>query len=282
MKINEALKKERLAQHKTQARWIKDINMSVSHYSEIESGYVRNGVSSDIDSEDLILLLKSNHDNINDFFDLVQDSYIVSESTTVAQQLFEELYIAFTNKDYKKADKIKKEIVQMPNIPKSLRYCASLITADLKDNMLSLDQKVKDEIDRYIYQSNDWVNNNEALIIFGNSIPVLNKENLVMRMGQLLRRYKDINEFPKNIKIRISTICMNYLYDAILNRKIDKHIEECFKLINELPADDVFGLKKIIARYLSDVYNGKETYSEELRSIFIRSGMKNIADHLFI
>ncbi len=170
----------------------------------------------------------------------------------------------------------------MPNIPKSLRYCASLITADLKDNMLSLDQKVKDEIDRYIYQSNDWVNDNEALIIFGNSIPVLNKENLVMRMGQLLRRYKDINEFPKNIKIRISTICMNYLYDAILNRKIDKHIEECFKLINELPADDVFGLKKIIARYLSDVYNGKETYSEELRSIFIRSGMKNIADHLFI
>ena len=282
MKINEALKKERLAQHKTQVRWIKDINMSVSHYSEIESGYVRTGVSSDIDSEDLILLLKSNHVNINDFFDLVQDSYIVSESTTVAQQLFEELYIAFTNKDYKKADKIKKEIVQMPNIPKSLRYCASLITADLKDNMLSLDQKVKDEIDRYIYQSNDWVNDNEALIIFGNSIPVLNKENLVMRMGQLLRRYKDINEFPKNIKIRISTICMNYLYDAILNRKIDKHIEECFKLINELPADDVFGLKKIIARYLSDVYNGKETYSEELRSIFIRSGMKNIADHLFI
>ncbi len=61
MKIREALRKERLAQHKTQAAWIKKIPMSVSHYSEIETGYAKNGKEADIDSEKLILLLKSNH-----------------------------------------------------------------------------------------------------------------------------------------------------------------------------------------------------------------------------
>ena len=59
MKIREALRKERLAQHKTQAAWIKNISMSVSHYSEIETGYAKSGKEADIDSEKLILLLKS-------------------------------------------------------------------------------------------------------------------------------------------------------------------------------------------------------------------------------
>lgn len=43
MKIREAFRKERLAQHKTQAAWIKNIPISVSHYSEIETGYAKNG-----------------------------------------------------------------------------------------------------------------------------------------------------------------------------------------------------------------------------------------------
>lgn len=41
--------------------------MSVSHYSEIETGYAKNGKEADIDSEKLILLLKSNHVDIIKF-----------------------------------------------------------------------------------------------------------------------------------------------------------------------------------------------------------------------
>lgn len=105
MTIGEALRRERKAQHKTQAQWIKKIDMLVSHYSEIESGYKHNGKSSDIDSEDLILLLKSNHVNLGDFFDSVKDAYIVDEKI---EFLSRELYKALNEANYTKAEQIRK------------------------------------------------------------------------------------------------------------------------------------------------------------------------------
>ena len=56
----QALKNERLAQNKTQREWIRDIHISVSRYSEIENGVIKNGKKADIGSEQLILLLESN------------------------------------------------------------------------------------------------------------------------------------------------------------------------------------------------------------------------------
>ena len=91
MRINEALKRERLAQHKTQSQWIRDINVSLSHYSEIESGYSRNGKSSDIDSEVLIKLLKSNNVNITNFFESVADAYEADEN----MQKIEKIHAGF-------------------------------------------------------------------------------------------------------------------------------------------------------------------------------------------
>lgn len=282
MKVNEALKKERKAQHKTQAEWIKYIDMSVSHYSEIESGYTRNGKNSDIDSEDLILLLKSNNVNLDDFFDMVQNSYVVDKKSEKVKQLFKDLYKAFNDENYERAKEIKDEVQQLPYAPKYLYYCAILITADLKDNMLSLDQLDKKRIDKYIYQSSNWVDNSEILIIFGNSIPVLDNDILNNRMRQLLRRYKKINEFPKSVQVRISTICINYLYDIIMIRKEKNYLLEALLLIKKLPANDIFGLKKIIAKYLEDVANDNTLYSKELQKILIRSGLKNVADRLLI
>lgn len=282
MKINEALKKERLSQHKTQTQWIKRLDMSLSHYSEIESGYKKNGKKADIDSEDLMILLKDNYVDIGSFFASVQDSYDVDTETTRMQELFKELTIAFDNRDYNKAEQIRQELLQTPNAPESLRYTAFLITSDLKDNMVSLDKEIKDRIDKYMYQTEDWLNDSNALIIFGNSIPVLKEDILITKMGQLLRKYRQISDFPKIEQIRISSIIMNYLYDAILLRKIDNYVDDIFQLINSLPADENFGFKKIIARYLKDVREGNDAHNKELQTILIRSGLKTIADRLFI
>lgn len=282
MKINEALKKERKAQHKTQAEWIKDIDMSVSHYSEIESGYTRNGKHSDIDSEDLILLLKSNNVSVNDFFDVVQNSYVVDQKSEKVKQLFKDLSKAFNEKNYAKAKAVRDEVQQLPYAPKYLYYCAILITADLKDNMLSLDPLDKKRINKYIYQSSDWVDNSEILVIFGNSLPILDKNILNNRMKQLLRRYKKINDFPTNVQVRISTICINYLYDNVMVRKDNDYLPDALKLIKDLPANDIFGLKKIIAKYLEDVANENVLHKDDLQTILIRSGLKNVADRLLI
>ena len=99
MKIREALRKERLAQHKTQAAWIKNIPMSVSHYSEIETGYAKNGKEADIDSEKLILLLKSNHVDIIKFFESVNGSYKIDERARMIEDISNQLSIAFNNND---------------------------------------------------------------------------------------------------------------------------------------------------------------------------------------
>ena len=60
LNVGQALKNERLAQNKTQREWIRDTHISVSRYSEIENGVIKNGKKADIGSEQLILLLESN------------------------------------------------------------------------------------------------------------------------------------------------------------------------------------------------------------------------------
>lgn len=280
MRIGEALRKERLAQGKTQSKWIKGINISVSHYSEIESGYTRNGKRSDINSEDLIRLLKYNNVNIADFFEIVSTSYEVDEKTEKLEKYMRELRIAFNDSNLEKVRLLKNKLVSIPSIPKSIYYQAVLFEADLTDHMMSLDEKIKQKIDRYIYQSSDWVTDTSALIIFGDSMPILDKQVLITRMGQVLRKYTKINNFSTTVKIRISTICINYLYNAIFVKQIDKYIFESLKLIKKLPADDIFGLKKIIAKYFEDVLNNDLTHIKELKLILKRSGLEVIAAKL--
>ena len=44
LNVGQALKNERLAQNKTQREWIRDIHISVSRYSEIENGIIKNDI----------------------------------------------------------------------------------------------------------------------------------------------------------------------------------------------------------------------------------------------
>lgn len=276
MRINEALKQERLAQGKTQVRWIKDIDMAVSHYSEIESGYTRNGKRSDIDSEDLLKLLISNNVDVTDFFESVANSYRVDKKTEKIEKYMQELKTAFNDGNLEKVKLIKGKLISIPSIPRSVYYQAVLLEADLTDHMISLDKNIKQKIDRYIYQSPDWVTNTSALIIFGDSMPILNKQVLVARMGQVLRKYNNINSFSVTIKNRISTICINYLYNSIFIRKNSKYVNDAFQLIRHLPANETFGLKKIIARGFEDILNENSNNIKELNNVLNRSGLQSM------
>ncbi len=281
MKIREALKQERLAQHKTQSEWIKNIDMSVSHYSEIESGYSHNGKESDIDSEDLLVLLKSNHVDVLDFFSKVEDSYAINRKNLEYQKLSQELTDAFNEADAKKAKRIKNKIASLPEInKKELYYRAVLISADLKDHMTSLSPNMIVKIDQVVYQSNNWLEDREALVIFGNSMPILSKELLVQRMGQVLRKYNDIENFSEIVQRRISTICINYLFNAIFLKSTDEHINSTLRLIYKLPSDDIFGMKKLIAKYFEDVLNGDVKHIHELKELMIRNGLEGTAKRL--
>ncbi len=272
--VGQALKNERLAQNKTQREWIRDIHISVSRYSEIENGVIKNSKKADIGSEQLIQLLESNNVNVRDFFKNLP------ENSTSIKKLSLELSRTFNDGDAKRADELRKKILMNSEASLSLKYRAILIAAELKDHMASLDQNTIDKISNYLYRSNDWVRNKEALILFGNSMPRMNSTVLRRRMKQVIKEYADINKFSDDVRRRISTICVNYVFNAIFVYKTDAYVQESLDLIKSLPANDIYGLKKMVGQYYADYLNGDQKHMAELKELLERCGYTFLASHL--
>lgn len=272
--VGQALKNERLAQNKTQREWIRDIHISVSRYSEIENGVIKNSKKADIGSEQLIQLLESNNVNVRDFFKNLP------ENSTSIKKLSLELSRTFNDGDAKRADELRKKILMNSEASLSLKYRAILIAVELKDHMASLDQNTIDKISNYLYRSNDWVRNKEALILFGNSMPRMNSTVLRRRMKQVIKEYADINKFSYDVRRRISTICVNYVFNAIFVYKTDAYVQESLDLIKSLPANDIYGLKKMVGQYYADYLNGDQKHMAELKELLERCGYTFLASHL--
>lgn len=272
--VGQALKNERLAQNKTQREWIRDIHISVSRYSEIENGVIKNSKKADIGSEQLIQLLESDNVNVRDFLKNLP------ENSTSIKKLSLELSRTFNDGDAKRADELRKKILMNSEASLSLKYRAILIAAELKDHMASLDQNTIDKISNYLYRSNDWVRNKEALILFGNSMPRMNSTVLRRRMKQVIKEYADINKFSDDVRRRISTICVNYLFNAIFVYKTDAYVQESLDLIKSLPANDIYGLKKMVGQYYADYLNGDQKHMAELKELLERCGYTFLASHL--
>lgn len=274
LNVGQALKNERLAQNKTQREWIKNIHISVSRYSEIENGVIKNSKKADIGSEQLIQLLESNNVNVRDFFKNLP------ENSTSIKKLSLELSRTFNDGDAKRADELRKKILMNSEASLSLKYRAILIAVELKDHMASLDQNTIDKISNYLYRSNDWVRNKEALILFGNSMPRMNSTVLRRRMKQVIKEYADINKFSDDVRRRISTICVNYVFNAIFVYKTDAYVQESLDLIKSLPANDIYGLKKMVGQYYADYLNGDQKHMAELKELLERCGYTFLASHL--
>lgn len=274
LNVGQALKNERLAQNKTQREWIRDIHISVSRYSEIENGVIKNSKKADIGSEQLIQLLESNNVNVRDFFKNLP------ENSTSIKKLSLELSRTFNDGDAKRADELRKKILMNSEASLSLKYRAILIAVELKDHMASLDQNTIDKISNYLYRSNDWVRNKEALILFGNSMPRMNSTVLRRRMKQVIKEYADINKFSDDVRRRISTICVNYVFNAIFVYKTDAYVQESLDLIKSLPANDIYGLKKMVGQYYADYLNGDQKHMAELKELLERCGYTFLASHL--
>ena len=72
--------------------------------------------------------------------------------------------------------------------------------------MASMDKATRAKINQYIYQKDNWVTDNEALTIFGNSMPISDPSILIARMGKVLRYYKNLENCPATFQRRVSKI----------------------------------------------------------------------------
>lgn len=168
----------------------------------------------------------------------------------------------------------------MSTVPKITYYRAVLIRAYLKDEMTSMDKATRAKINQYIYQKDNWVTDNEALTIFGNSMPISDPGILIARMGKVLRYYKNLENCPATFQRRVSTVCVNYLYTALCIRKIDKYVSETMALIRTLPFDDRFGLKILITQYFEDMRNGDKKSMQQLKDVLRHAGLTKLANRL--
>ena len=144
--------------------------------------------------------------------------------------------------------------------------------------MTSIDKATRTKINQYIYQKDNWVTDNEALTILGNSMPISVPDILIARMGKVLRYYKNLENCPSTFQRRVSTVCVNCLYMALCIRKIDKYVSEIMALIRTLPFDDRFGLKILITQYFEDMRNGDKKSMQQLKNVLRHAGLTKLAN----
>ena len=144
--------------------------------------------------------------------------------------------------------------------------------------MTSMDKATRTKINQYIYQKDNWVTDNEALTIFGKSMPISDPDILIARMGKVLRYYKNLENCPATFQRRVSAVCVNYLYTALCIRKIDKYVSEIMALIRTLPFDDRFGLKILITQYFEDMRNGDKKSMQQLKNVLRHAGLTKLAN----
>lgn len=204
----------------------------------------------------------------------------MTEDSTSIEKLSLELSRTFNDGDAKRANELKNKILVNSGASLSLKYRAILIAAELKDHMASLDQNTIDKISNYLYRSKNWVKNKEALILFGNSMPRMNLNVLKRRMKQVIKEYADINKFSDGVRRRISTICINYVFNAIFVYKTNAYVPESLNLIKKLPANDIYGLKKMVGQYYADYLNGDQKHMAKLKELLERCGYTFLASHL--
>ena len=196
------------------------------------------------------------------------------------EDISNQLSIAFNNNDLERVEKITHKLENMPAVPKITYYRAVLIRAYLKDEMTAMDKATRAKINQYIYQKDNWVTDNEALTIFGNSMPISDPGILIARMGKVLRYYKNLENCPATFQRRVSTVCINYLYTALCIRKINKYVSETMALIRTLPFDDRFGLKILITQYFEDMKKGDKKSMQQLKDVLRHAGLTKLANRL--
>ena len=86
--------------------------------------------------------------------------------------------------------------------------------------MTSMDKATRTKINQYIYQKDNWVTDNEALTIFGKSMPISDPDILIARMGKVLRYYKNLENCPATFQRRVSMLII-YTRRFVLEKLIN-------------------------------------------------------------
>lgn len=271
MTIGEALKLERKSRGISQKDWIAGTNLSISHYSQIEHNIHK------INADDILFILRKYHIRVSDFFDKIGKKIDIDTKDKI-DYLSYELTQSFYTNDLNYAKKLK-SIIYKKNLPIEMKYHADLIVATLSGDIKDMSYQQKNKIIKLVFSSEEWTLNQDSLKLFGRCMELFSSEQLNLFMGSVLKRYKEIENWPSDVQERVATICINYLYN-VWDKIVPYKLFQIFELIDRLPATPNFCIQKIISGYFKAQIDKDTNKQVMIKNILIISGYKNIVEKL--
>lgn len=268
MKINEALKDERIKLGLTQAKFAKGI-FTASTYSKIELG------QQGIDSTDLFKLLAANEINFEDFVLKIGEEYIDvnNQNVNIQYKLAAKLREVFYQKDISHIDKLNNEI-QSSDVSQEIKMRSILIKNILENTVDKINDKTKQKIKRILFTENNWVKNSTRLRLFMNSMVVFDENELDYYMYQIIRYYTKNGMSNTEMEELIAGICVNYVFNRWTKRL--NYVSEALELLEKVPMTPEVFVYKITGRYFNDILKGNQEDAKEIAKILSKYGLSNI------
>lgn len=274
MYLNEALKTIRLEQGVSQEQWIRFCDLSLSHYSEFESGKIRNGRRVMLTAEQVLTILLINGVSTSVIHQMTANTYLerLVESRLShlsSEDLIHIITAAYVEKDLDLAKQIQLELINTGKNQDVLLYTQLVLgemTGELKTVSLA---QLKHAIS-YVFKSKRWTKNVQILAMIGVSMPHLEQDLQDKIIHQLIVELRDmpIKRYTREQNISLAIIFIRYL---IANQG-QANREDCINFLHQLPANTDYVLYKLTTSYLEDYFNGKHTSIAHAKERFIAMG----------
>ncbi|WP_278898091.1 helix-turn-helix domain-containing protein [Lactobacillus gallinarum] len=254
MKIGKALRVERLKLGLTQQQMCEGI-ISRPFYAKVESG------KNKINAESLFQILFKHQIEIDDFCQLIQDTYI-TKNRRVINKLQERMDYAFSTKDIDSLILNCKKIMNVPG-DRIIKLRTLVAIAYFRNELNEIDNGIKKKIKIEFNEGQKWTKRPESLRLFANTMPLWSQDELIFFIGRLLATVKNENITELMLE-RYLRIFENYLatcYERkIPMRKNSNHIEEIIDYITNATSSNVhLMIYRINAIYMKSLFkNDKE------------------------
>lgn len=267
MEIGEALKLERKRLGLNQTDMAAGI-LSEGYYSRVENG------KTNIRAKDLLDILRIHKIDVTGFLEKLSDNKDNQE-----KYVFHQLLESFYKRDVKKAVKLD-EVIQKGNFSESEKFTSLMIAAILSNEVDRINEKQRKKIIDLLFGNKKWIRDSLALRFFGNSMVLLNDEQLNFYLKQVLDYYfETISDYPMERQRTVVTIMINYLHN-IYERSISGYRLESFKFIDEISPLPELAFFKLVGKYYFYLFKKDEDNLERMRKLLNSLGYEKFVKML--
>lgn len=261
--IGSQLKKIRKKLGLTQDEMIQGI-INKAHYSRVERGL--EGISSD----SLLRILFIHNIDIDDFLENIKDNYRSPEDIK-ADKLEEKMMSAFNNSDVYNVREYLPQILDLSG-HKILKYRAIIALAFLEGKLDDFSLEFKTQIVNTFNNYSNWVENIDALKLFGNCFQVFTLEQLDIFMAQLLNHYAKSSNHSDKMVERVAKICNNYLYYSYYSDTTGNNVSSCLSFLTSLDNTPQFLFYKICGNFYQLLFGGNKQEALKIKNFLIKCG----------